>query len=99
MERIREADFTNMPQPLKDAFLRVNPDERQLRTMHDKDAARMRSFEDVPDCPKPSMPRDDLVYLQDILEAIRSAAPPPRRSSLARLRRGGGRGRSRRRRG
>jgi pimeloyl-ACP methyl ester carboxylesterase len=44
-----QADFSNMPQPLKDAFLRVNPDARQLRTMHDKDAARMRSFEDVPD--------------------------------------------------
>ena len=38
-----------MPQPLKDAFLRVNPDAQQLRTMHDKDAERMRRFEDVPD--------------------------------------------------
>ena len=37
-----------MPQPLKDAFLRVNPNPQQLRTMHDKDAARMRSFKDVP---------------------------------------------------
>jgi pimeloyl-ACP methyl ester carboxylesterase len=43
------ADFSNMPQPLKDAFLRVNPDARQLRIMHDKDAERMRRFEDVPD--------------------------------------------------
>jgi pimeloyl-ACP methyl ester carboxylesterase len=33
----------------KDAFLRVNPDDRALRRMHDKDAARMRSFRDVPD--------------------------------------------------
>jgi pimeloyl-ACP methyl ester carboxylesterase len=48
-EFIEQADFSNMPQPLKDAFLRVNPDERKLRTMHDKDAARMRGFEDVPD--------------------------------------------------
>jgi pimeloyl-ACP methyl ester carboxylesterase len=47
-EFIEQADFSNMPQPLKDAFLRVNPDERKLRTMHDKDAARMRGFEDVP---------------------------------------------------
>jgi pimeloyl-ACP methyl ester carboxylesterase len=43
------AEFANMPQRLKDAFLRVNPDERALRRMHDKDAARMRSFRDVPD--------------------------------------------------
>lgn len=44
-----QADFSNMPQPLKDAFLRVNPDVQQLKTMHDKDAARMRIFEDAPD--------------------------------------------------
>lgn len=48
-ELIEQADFSNMPQPLKDAFLRVNPDPRKLEAMHDKDAARMRSFEDVPD--------------------------------------------------
>ncbi|NJL26660.1 MAG: alpha/beta hydrolase [Thermoanaerobaculia bacterium] len=46
---IDQADFSNMPQPLKDAFLRVNPDPRQLRAMHDKDAARMKGFTDVPD--------------------------------------------------
>ena len=33
-----------MPQPLKDAFLRVNRDPDKLKTMHDKDAARMRGF-------------------------------------------------------
>jgi pimeloyl-ACP methyl ester carboxylesterase len=46
---IARADFSMMPQPLKDAFLRVNPDPRALRTMHDKDLARMQSFTDVPD--------------------------------------------------
>lgn len=45
---MEEANFSNMPQPLKDAFLRVNPDTQQLETMHDKDAARMQNFEDVP---------------------------------------------------
>ena len=34
---------------LKDAFLRVNQDVQKLKTMHDKDAARMQRFEDVPD--------------------------------------------------
>ena len=48
-EFIEQANFSNMPQPLKDAFLRVNPDVQQLKTMHDKDAARMQSFKDVPD--------------------------------------------------
>jgi pimeloyl-ACP methyl ester carboxylesterase len=47
-EFMKQADFSNMPRPLKDAFLRVNPDVRQLRTMHDKDAARMLSFADIP---------------------------------------------------
>jgi pimeloyl-ACP methyl ester carboxylesterase len=46
---IRKTDFSEMPQPLKDAFLRVDPDPVRLRAMHDKDLARMRSFPDVPD--------------------------------------------------
>jgi pimeloyl-ACP methyl ester carboxylesterase len=46
---MEQATFSNMPQPLKDAFLRVNADAQQLRVMHDKDAERMRRFEDVPD--------------------------------------------------
>lgn len=48
-EFMRQADFSNMPQPLKDAFLRVNPDVQQLKIMHDKNAERMQSFKDVPD--------------------------------------------------
>lgn len=48
-EFMEQADFSNMPAALKDAFLRVNPDVQQLEAMHDKDAARMRSFRDVPD--------------------------------------------------
>ena len=48
-EFMARANFSNMPQPLKDAFLRVNPDPRKLETMHDKDAERMRSFQDLPD--------------------------------------------------
>jgi len=48
-EFMAKEDFSNMPQPLKDAFLKVNPDPQKLRTMHDKDLARMRSFPDLPD--------------------------------------------------
>jgi pimeloyl-ACP methyl ester carboxylesterase len=48
-EFMRQADIVNMPQALKDAFLAVNPDSQKLKTMHDKDAARMRGFVDVPD--------------------------------------------------
>jgi len=48
-EFMARADFSNMPQPLKDAFLKVTPDVQKLKTMHDKDAERMRQFTDVPD--------------------------------------------------
>jgi pimeloyl-ACP methyl ester carboxylesterase len=47
-ELIKQADIGNMPQALKDAFLAVNPDSQKLRNMHDKDAARMADFRDVP---------------------------------------------------
>ena len=64
-ESIKDADFSNMPQPLKDAFLRVNPDPRKLRTMHDKDAARMQTFEDVPDAAVRSIRAPTLIVLGD----------------------------------
>jgi pimeloyl-ACP methyl ester carboxylesterase len=60
-----QADFADMPQPLKDAFLRVNHDARQLRTMHDKDAARMRNFVDVPDEQLRSIRAPTLIVLGD----------------------------------
>jgi pimeloyl-ACP methyl ester carboxylesterase len=46
---MKGADFSTMPQPLKDAYLKVNPDPQKLRTMHDKDLQRMLTFEDVSD--------------------------------------------------
>jgi pimeloyl-ACP methyl ester carboxylesterase len=48
-EFMAHADFSNMPQPLKDAFLRVTPDPARLKVMHDKDVERMRRFADVPE--------------------------------------------------
>jgi len=64
-EFMETADLSNMPQPLKDAFLRVNPDERQLKIMHDKDAARMRGFVDVPDDDVRSIRAPTLIVLGD----------------------------------
>jgi pimeloyl-ACP methyl ester carboxylesterase len=64
-EFMKQADFSNMPQPLKDAFLRVNPDAQRLKTMHDKDAARMQSFEDVPDDSVRSVRAPTLIVLGD----------------------------------
>jgi pimeloyl-ACP methyl ester carboxylesterase len=64
-EFMKQADFSNMPQPLKDAFLLVNPNVQQLKTMHDKDAARMQSFEDVPDDAVRSVRAPTLIVLGD----------------------------------
>lgn len=64
-EFMKQADFSNMPQPLKDAFLRVNPDVQKLRNMHDKDAARMQSFKDVPDELVRSVRASTLIVLGD----------------------------------
>lgn len=85
-EFIKQAEFSNMPQPLKDAFLRVNPDAQQLRTMHDKDAARMRNFQDVPDDLVRSVRAPTLIVLgdQDIVK-LEHAAELTRLISGARL--------------
>lgn len=46
-QAMEHASIDNMPQALKDAYLAVNPDPRGLPAMHDKDAQRMRDFEDI----------------------------------------------------
>lgn len=42
-----------------------NPDVQQLKTMHDKDAARMQSFKDVPDDLVRSVRAPTLIVLGD----------------------------------
>jgi len=44
-----QATFESMPQPLKDAFLKVDPDPARLRDMYEKDVERMRNFVETPD--------------------------------------------------
>lgn len=41
--------FDQMPQPLKEAFLAVNPDQDALLASFRRDAARMVAFKDIPD--------------------------------------------------
>lgn len=45
----RQGGFLQHAAALNDAFLRVNPRPDQLRVMHDKDLAEMRTPRDVPD--------------------------------------------------
>jgi pimeloyl-ACP methyl ester carboxylesterase len=46
---LAKATFADMPKPLKDAFLAVNPDAQKLRVMHDKDLERMQHFVETTD--------------------------------------------------
>jgi pimeloyl-ACP methyl ester carboxylesterase len=48
-EAMSHGSFDDMPQQLKEAFLKVNPDQEQLRDMYDKDAERMRNFVETSD--------------------------------------------------
>lgn len=41
--------FEGMPQQLKDAFLKINPDTNALYKMYERDVARMQSFPDITD--------------------------------------------------
>jgi pimeloyl-ACP methyl ester carboxylesterase len=76
---MEQASFANMPQPLKDAFLKVNPDPAKLRSMHDKDAERMLHFQDVPDADVRSIRAPTLILLGD-----RDVARPEHAVELAR---------------
>lgn len=44
-----KATFEGMPQPLKDAFLKENPDTNALRKMCARDITRMQSFSNISD--------------------------------------------------
>lgn len=46
---MKQASLDNMPAPLKEAYLKVNPSQKGLQAMHDKDAQRMVVFKDIED--------------------------------------------------
>ncbi len=48
-EFIAKGSFADMPQPLKDAFLAVNPDPKKLHIMYERDSERMRNFVETSD--------------------------------------------------
>ncbi len=48
-EGFKNASLENMPQPLKDAYLKANPDPKGLQAMFDRDVARMVAFKDISD--------------------------------------------------
>ncbi|PKQ45530.1 alpha/beta fold hydrolase [Confluentibacter flavum] len=46
---MEQARLENMPQQLKEAYLKVSRDPNGLQIMHDRDAKRMVNFKDIPD--------------------------------------------------
>lgn len=48
-EGMKHPTFEQMPQPLKDAYLKINSDTNALYTMYKRDVARMQSFTDIKD--------------------------------------------------
>jgi pimeloyl-ACP methyl ester carboxylesterase len=79
-EFIARATFADMPQPLKDAFLKLNPDPQKLHTMHDKDLERMQHFVETPDEDVRSIRATTLVLLGD-----RDVSTPEHARELTRL--------------
>ena len=47
-EGMQQAKLEQMPAPLKEAYLLVNPDEEGLKKMFNRDVARMIAFKDIP---------------------------------------------------
>jgi pimeloyl-ACP methyl ester carboxylesterase len=46
-DMMANATFEQMPQPYKDAFLKINPDTNAIHRMYERDVARMQSFPDI----------------------------------------------------
>lgn len=61
----KNPDFKQMPQPLKDAFLKVNPDPARLRNMFDKDVERMLHFQETADRDVKNVQVPTLILLGD----------------------------------
>jgi pimeloyl-ACP methyl ester carboxylesterase len=62
---MQKGSFKDMPQIYKDAFLKVNPDEKKLMTMYNKDRQRMLDFKDWSDASLKSIQSPVLLMVGD----------------------------------
>jgi pimeloyl-ACP methyl ester carboxylesterase len=46
-EMMKQATFESMPQAYKDAFLEINPDNKALYAMYERDVTRMQNFKEI----------------------------------------------------
>ncbi len=67
---MKHATLANMPEQLKEAYLKVSPNPKGLQVMHDKDAERMLNFKDIPDEQIESIKAPTLIIIgdQDIIK-------------------------------
>jgi pimeloyl-ACP methyl ester carboxylesterase len=62
---MKHAQLANMPRELKEAYLKVSGNPAGLQIMHDKDAARMVNFKDIPDEQIKSIKAPTLIIIGD----------------------------------
>lgn len=62
---MKQATLANMPEQLKEAYLKVSPNPKGLQVMHDKDAERMVNFKDIPDKQIESIKAPTLIIIGD----------------------------------
>lgn len=65
LDGMQTATIDNMPAPLKEAFLKVTPDQNKLQTMFEKDRNRMRNFKDISDDALRSIKAPALMMVSD----------------------------------
>jgi pimeloyl-ACP methyl ester carboxylesterase len=64
-EFMKDAKIDQMPQVYKDEYLKINPDQKGLQAMHDRDARRMQTFADWKDEDLKSIKAPSLVVAGD----------------------------------
>lgn len=60
-----KAAYSDMPQPYKDAYLKINPSQTGVHTMFERDSKRMQGFEDIPDASIRAIQAPTLVVVAD----------------------------------
>jgi pimeloyl-ACP methyl ester carboxylesterase len=64
-DAMAKGTFADMPQPYKDAFLKINPSQAGVHAMYERDSKRMLAFEDIPDASIRAIQAPTLVVVGD----------------------------------
>lgn len=79
-EMMSKPTFEGMPQPYKEAFLKINPDPGALHRMYERDVARMQSFPDISEEQLKSIQAPALIIIGD-----RDVTTPEHAAEMQRL--------------